>query len=121
MIRSANAFSQSLSIDLTRKTTENGNHLCTATALYRMLMTLLEAKNLFNSIVSTPGPKFTSVDIKDYFLCSAMDTNVASNTSIVMECRTDIQCFGAPWGPTMTLLVCHGSGFWYQVVQVEFC
>lgn len=34
---------------------------------------LLEAKLLFNSIVSTPGAKFFSADIKDYFLCSPMD------------------------------------------------
>ena len=35
---------------------------------------LLEAKLLFNSVISTPGAKFISADIKDYFLCSPMKT-----------------------------------------------
>ena len=33
---------------------------------------LLESKLLFNSVVSTPGAKFLSADIKYYFLCSPM-------------------------------------------------
>jgi hypothetical protein len=35
--------------------------------------TLLEAKILFNSVISTPGSCFTVADIKDYFLQSPMD------------------------------------------------
>ena len=35
---------------------------------------LLEAKLLFNSVISTPGAKFISADIKNYFLCSPMKT-----------------------------------------------
>jgi hypothetical protein len=34
---------------------------------------LLEAKILFNSIISTPGARFAAADIKDYFLCSPME------------------------------------------------
>jgi hypothetical protein len=34
---------------------------------------LLEAKILFNSVISTPGARFAAADIKDYFLCSPMD------------------------------------------------
>ena len=33
---------------------------------------LLEAKILFNSVISTPGAKFISADIKDFFLLSEM-------------------------------------------------
>ena len=35
--------------------------------------TLLEAKILFNSVISTPGSRFIVADIKDYFLQSPMD------------------------------------------------
>ena len=35
--------------------------------------TLLEAKILFNSVISTPGYQFICEDIKDYFLCSPME------------------------------------------------
>ena len=34
---------------------------------------LLDAKILINSVISTPGSRFISADIKDYFLCSDMD------------------------------------------------
>jgi hypothetical protein len=31
------------------------------------------AKMLFNSVVSTPGAKFMTMDIKDFYLCTPMD------------------------------------------------
>ena len=34
---------------------------------------LLDAKLIINSVISTPGSRFISADIKDYFLCSDMD------------------------------------------------
>jgi hypothetical protein len=34
--------------------------------------TILEAKLLFNSVISTPKAKFMTADIKDYFLCTPM-------------------------------------------------
>jgi hypothetical protein len=35
--------------------------------------TILEAKLLFNSVISTPQAKFMTADIKDYFLCTPME------------------------------------------------
>jgi hypothetical protein len=35
--------------------------------------TILEAKLLFNSVISTPAAKFMTADIKDYFLCTPME------------------------------------------------
>ena len=35
--------------------------------------TLLEATNIFNSGISTPGSRFICADIKDYFICSPME------------------------------------------------
>ena len=35
--------------------------------------TLLEAKIIFNSVISTPGSQFICADIKDYFLFSPME------------------------------------------------
>jgi hypothetical protein len=35
--------------------------------------TILEAKLLFNSVISTPKAKFMTADILDYFLCTPMD------------------------------------------------
>jgi hypothetical protein len=34
---------------------------------------LLTAKLMFNSIISTPGAKFMTIDIKDFYLMTPMD------------------------------------------------
>ena len=38
-----------------------------------LVATLLEVKNILNSVVLTPGSQFICANIKDYFLCSPME------------------------------------------------